>query len=144
MTIADYFGFSCKPNNERRANKLELQLVLAYLAYEGASCTAFKFSGQRDWVILYYTRMHYEAMTQCNLQLKQPALVPSFGRTHWRAVCGPKPLANQSSDNRRRWAWFKLRNSPPGRAGLINLWIQWEEILWLVAPFVKSSYIWLD
>lgn len=87
MTTAAYFGFSCKPKDERRANKLALQLVLAYLTYEGASRTAFTFSGQRRWVILYYTRIHYKAMTQCNLQLKQPALVPSFRRTHWRAVC---------------------------------------------------------
>lgn len=86
MTTAAYFGFSCKPKDERRANKLALQLVLAYLAYESASRT-FTFSGQRRWVILYNTKIHYKAMTQCNLQLKQPALVPSFRRTHWRAVC---------------------------------------------------------
>lgn len=63
MTTAAYFGFSCKPKDERRANKLALQLVLAYLTYEGASRTAFTFSGQRRWVILYYTRIHYKAMT---------------------------------------------------------------------------------
>lgn len=53
MTTAAYFRFSCKPKDERRANKLALQLVLAYLAYEGASRTAFTLSGQRHWSLLY-------------------------------------------------------------------------------------------
>lgn len=50
---AAHFGFNCKPEDERQADKLATELMLACLAYEDASRAAFTFSGHRRWVILY-------------------------------------------------------------------------------------------